>query len=162
RSIRPDGAGRRIGKALAVTEPGARLMANRGVTNRKERRKMQKLLRGRLTSEAGFTLMELLIVVMIVGILAAAAVALYLGYVRDSRLAEAKGLAGSVLTAAQACAQQNTPTEGTNCAPASLAQKIGVDSASGNTPDTKRKVAVPTTVTVNADFPPSVGRVTAI
>src|SRR5438034_3587545 len=35
---------------------------------------------------------------MIVGILAAAAVPLYLGYVRDSRLAEAKGLAGSVLT----------------------------------------------------------------
>src|SRR2546427_10283421 len=116
RSVRPDGAGRRIGKALAVIEPEARLMANRGVTNRKERKKMQKLLRGRLTSEAGFTLMELLIVVMIVGILAAAAVPLYLGYVRDSRLAEAKGLAGSVLTAAQACAQQNTPNEATNCA----------------------------------------------
>jgi len=98
---------------------------------------MQKLLRGRLAGEVGFTLMELLIVVMIVGILAAAAVPLYLGYVRDSRLAEAKGLAGSVLTAAQACAQQNTPSEGTNCALANLAQKIGVDSASGNTPDTR-------------------------
>ena len=111
---------------------------------------MQKLLRGRLAGEVGFTLMELLIVVMIVGILAAAAVPLYLGYVRDSRLAEAKGLAGSVLTAAQACAQQNTPSEGTNCALANLAQKIGVDSASGNTPDTRWKVAVPTIVTVNA------------
>ena len=111
---------------------------------------MQKLLRGRLTSEVGFTLMELLIVVMIVGILAAAAVPLYLGYVRDSRLAEAKGLAGSVLTAAQACAQQNTPNEAANCALASLAPKIGVDSASGNTPDTRWKVAVPTIVTVSA------------
>jgi len=111
---------------------------------------MQKLLRGRLTGEAGFTLMELLIVVMIVGILAAAAVPLYLGYVRDSRLAEAKGLAGSVLTAAQACAQQNTPNESTNCTLAKIAQRIGVDSGSGNTPDGRWKVAVPTVVTVDA------------
>src|SRR2546426_11939424 len=84
-------------------------MANRGVTNRKERKKMQKLLRGRLTSEAGFTLMELLIVVMIVGILAAAAVPLYLGYVRDSRLAEAKGLAGPGFTAPPGRAPPDTP-----------------------------------------------------
>src|SRR3989454_2392460 len=110
---------------------------------------MQKLLRGRLAGEVGFTLMDLLIVVMIVGILAAAAVPLYLGYVRDSRLAEAKGLAGSVLTAAQACAQQNTPNEAANCAMAQLAQKIGVDSA-GNTPDGRWVVAVPTIVTVSA------------
>src|SRR3989449_6019896 len=110
---------------------------------------MQKLLSGRLVGEVGFTLMELLIVVMIVGILAAAAVPLYLGYVRDSRLAEAKGLAGSVLTAAQACAQQNTPAEAANCALAQLAKKIGVDSA-GNTPDGRWVVAVPTIVTVNA------------
>src|SRR2546428_7621731 len=70
---------------------------------------MLKLLRGKKASEAGFTLMELLVVVIIVGILAAVGVPLYLGYVRDSRLAEAKALAGSVLTAAQAFAHQNTP-----------------------------------------------------
>src|SRR3989442_4271499 len=93
--------------------------------------------------------MELLIVVMIVGILAAAAVPLYLGYVRDSRLAEAKGLAGSVLTAAQAFAQQNTPNEAANCAMAQLAQKIGVDSA-GNTPNGRWVVALPTIVTLIA------------
>src|SRR5881628_2169309 len=110
---------------------------------------MQKLLKGRLTSEAGFTLMELLIVVMIVGILAAAAVLLYLGYVRDSRLAEAKGLAGSVLMAVQVCVQQNTPNESANCALSQFAQKIGVDSTSGNTPDGRWIVAVLIIVTVN-------------
>ena len=84
---------------------------------------MLKLLRGRVASEAGFTLMELLVVVIIVGILAAVGVPLYLGYVRDSRLAEAKALAGSVLTAAQACAQQNTPNEAANCTRTQLAAK---------------------------------------
>ena len=103
-----------------------------------------------LGNQKGFTLMELLIVVMIVGILAAAAVPLYLGYVRDSRLAEAKGLAGSVLTAAQACAQQNTPNEAANCSLAQLAQRIGVNPANGNTPDGRWTVGVNPVVTVNA------------
>jgi len=85
---------------------------------------MLKLLRRRVANEAGFTLMELIVVVLIVGILAAVGVPLYLGYVRDSRLAEAKALAGAALTAAQACAQ-NDPTAAT-CALADLAQRIGV------------------------------------
>ncbi|PYN39956.1 MAG: hypothetical protein DME00_35600 [Candidatus Rokuibacteriota bacterium] len=66
---------------------------------------MRKLLKRAVANEAGFTLMELIVVVLIVGILAAVGVPLYLGYVRDSRLAEAKALAGASLTAAQACAQ---------------------------------------------------------
>jgi prepilin-type N-terminal cleavage/methylation domain-containing protein len=87
---------------------------------------MRKLLRRKLMNQAGFTLMELIVVVLIVGILAAVGVPMYLGYVRDSRLAEAKALAGAALTSAQACAQQNAGSEATNCTLALLAQRIGV------------------------------------
>ncbi|TMD70071.1 MAG: prepilin-type N-terminal cleavage/methylation domain-containing protein [Chloroflexi bacterium] len=108
---------------------------------------MRKLLKRALTNEAGFTLMELIVVVLIVGILAAVGVPLYLGYVRDSRLAEAKALAGATLTAAQACAQQNTGSEATNCTLALLAQRIGV-TAGGVSGDGKWTVTI-TTVTLD-------------
>jgi len=106
---------------------------------------MRKLLKRALTNEAGFTLMELIVVVLIVGILAAVGVPLYLGYVRDSRLAEAKALAGAALTASQACAQ-NDPA-GTTCTLANLAQRIGV-TAAGVSGDARWTVAI-TAVTLD-------------
>ena len=57
--------------------------------------------------EQGFTLIELLIVILIVGILAAVATPLYLGYVKDAKTAEAKGVAGSLWTSVQANAIAN-------------------------------------------------------
>jgi type IV pilus assembly protein PilA len=51
--------------------------------------------------DQGFTLIELLIVVLIVGILAAVATPLYLGYVKDAKSAEGKAVAGSLWTALQ-------------------------------------------------------------
>jgi len=75
--------------------------------------------------DRGFTLIEMLIVILIIGILAAVGVPLYIGYTRDAKLAEGKALAGSVLTTVQACVQTVDPT-GANCDLTNLSSKVGL------------------------------------
>lgn len=101
--------------------------------------------------EAGFTLVELLIVILIVGILSAVALPLYLGYTRDARLAEAKAIAGSALTALSGCVQ--VKGAGQSCSRADVAQRVGLNSTSFNTYDGRWNV--PTAeLTVTTSNPP--------
>lgn len=57
-------------------------------------------------SRAGFTMIELMVVVIIVGVLAAIAIPVYSNYVRKARVSEASARFGDLLTAAKTFAQE--------------------------------------------------------
>jgi len=85
------------------------------------------------TDEAGFTLIEMLIVVLIVGILAAIAAPVYFGYAKDAKTSEAKAIVGSLWTSLQGCAQASA---GNACVVKGQYARAGLSSA-GATADAR-------------------------
>jgi type IV pilus assembly protein PilE len=64
-------------------------------------------LNRKMKSQGGFNMIELMVVVVIVGILAAIAVPIYSKYAKNSRVTEATGKIGDILTAAKSYAVEN-------------------------------------------------------
>ena len=96
--------------------------------------------------DQGFTLIELLIVVLIVGILAAVATPIYLGYIKDAKTAEGKAIAGAVWTALQSNA---IGTCGVASAVSASYPKAGLTTAGVTTPDRWSVVSGAPTLTVS-------------
>jgi type IV pilus assembly protein PilE len=65
----------------------------------------------RYRGEEGFTLVEMMVVIIIVGILAAVAVPLYTGYVEKSKITEATSIIGAIITS-EKLEMQRVPSQG--------------------------------------------------
>src|SRR5262250_2627278 len=87
--------------------------------------------------DQGFTLIEMLIVILIIGILAAVAAPLYLGYIKDAKTAEGKSVAGALWTSVQA---QGVAACGTAVGVATAYPRAGFDST-GVTTDQRWSVS---------------------
>jgi len=66
----------------------------------------------RKKGQKGFTMIELMVVVVIVGILAAIAIPIYGKYIKNARLTEATGRIGEIVTASKAWAQDHQNASG--------------------------------------------------
>ncbi len=66
----------------------------------------------KIMNRKGFTMIELMVVVVIVGVLAAVAVPMYGKYVKNARLTEATARIGEIVTASKAWAVENEDASG--------------------------------------------------
>jgi type IV pilus assembly protein PilE len=66
----------------------------------------------RKRNRKGFTMIELMVVVVIVAVLAAIAIPIYGKYIKNARLSEATGRMGEIITASKAWAQENQDVNG--------------------------------------------------
>ena len=66
----------------------------------------------RKSDQSGFTMVELMVVVVIVGVLSAVAIPLYGKYIKNARVTEATSKIGEVVTASKAWAMENPDASG--------------------------------------------------
>lgn len=88
----------------------------------------------RKPNQKGFTMIELMVVVVIVGILAAIAIPLYGKYIKNARVSEGTGRIGEIVTAAKAWAQEHQDADGAPVWPSDADDGDGIFelSATGN------------------------------
>jgi len=77
----------------------------------------------------GFTLIELMVVILIVAILAAVAIPIFRGRIDAAKWSEGKAMMGTIATAIRAyCAENDTAPSGGNLGTAAVANELGFQS----------------------------------
>lgn len=66
----------------------------------------------RALNRKGFTMIELMVVVVVIGILAAIAIPIYSKYIKNARVSEATARIGEIITASKAYAQEHQDNNG--------------------------------------------------
>ncbi|MGA2507149.1 MAG: prepilin-type N-terminal cleavage/methylation domain-containing protein [Chitinispirillaceae bacterium] len=106
--------------------------------------------------EKGFTLVEVIVVAVIVAVLAAVAIPLYMGYIKDSRINVGNNVAGTISSACGASTQQKvTFATGTFVSPSEPTAPVSLNFASVSDNTVKNTIVIPNDYTaVIADAAP--------
>jgi len=106
----------------------------------------------------GFTLVEVIVVAVIVGVLAAVAIPLYLNYVNDSRLQSATNVAGA---AAVFCAACKNSGDTATIAGAAITNGKTITNDTLGCPINGSKIAIPEKITITIHMSASSDSITA-